>query len=82
LTVANTPIKTSGFQSISTLQHSDPETQRALDEIKAKVNPIMRSLPNGIGNNPTVTGNKGSNAALTNLIAQLAAMGLITDGTT
>jgi hypothetical protein len=31
---------------------------------------------------PTVTGSKGSNAALASLIAQLVALGLITDTTT
>lgn len=31
---------------------------------------------------PTVTGNRGGNAALQSLIAQLAALGIITDGTT
>ena len=31
---------------------------------------------------PTITGAKGGNAALASLITQLAALGLITDGTT
>jgi hypothetical protein len=31
---------------------------------------------------PTITGSKGANAALTSLITQLAALGLIVDGTT
>lgn len=38
--------------------------------------------PHPFASSPVVTGSKGSNAALTSLIAALAAQGLITDQTT
>jgi hypothetical protein len=40
------------------------------------------SLVYGNGNAPAVTGSKGANAALTSLLTQLAAAGIITDLTT
>lgn len=41
-----------------------------------------KNLPYGSGNAPIVTGSKGANAALTSLLGQLAALGIITDSTT
>jgi hypothetical protein len=40
------------------------------------------ALVYGNGNAPVVTGSKGANAALTSLLATLAAAGIITDSTT
>ena len=40
------------------------------------------ALPYGAGNAPAVTGSRASGAALTSLLAVLAAAGIITDSTT
>ncbi len=42
----------------------------------------MRYLPNGIAVEPQVTGSRGGNAALANLLSVLAGLGLIDDNTT
>ena len=86
-----------GFKTLAPPRHQDPTTQRALDHISATVNPVLRLLPQQIGQldqsasllasvspqNPatTVSGSKGGNAALASVIAVLVKHGFIVDDT-
>jgi len=69
-------------RTLARFPSSDPTVTRIQDQILDVLNPVLRTLPDGIGDKPTVTGATGGNAALESLIAALADMGLIVDETT
>lgn len=69
------------LQQITRVQSEDPVVNRIQDQLLAIVNPVLRALPQGIDNKPIITGSTGGNAALQNLLAALASMGLITNHT-
>ena len=81
-----------GFKTLSFVRHpTDEHTNRVIDELSAKLNPILRQLPNNIpanippaiGSQPLVSGAQAGNTALVlSLLAAMKAAGLITDGTT
>lgn len=52
--------------------------------VPVRLGPLTNSVTGGIpvASRPTVTGSRGGNAALASLVTQLAALGLIIDGTT
>lgn len=82
-----------GYKTLSPQRTGDAQTDRALDHIKATINPVLQQLPQGISSlstatgvlsssgAPTVTGSKAGNAALASLISALVSLGYIKDGT-
>lgn len=67
---------------LSRIQSDDEAFNRFQDQILGALNPILKTLPDGIGTRPRVTGSTGGNVALESLLVALAGMGLITDETT
>lgn len=67
---------------ITRIQTDSPDVNRLQEELRGKLNPILRTLPEGIGTRPTVSGSRSSGAALTSLLEALDSMGLIKDETT
>lgn len=63
------------------IQTGNPDVDRVQRETAARLNPILRSLPD-FSTVPEVTGAKGGNTALASLLSALAGMGMIKDSTT
>lgn len=59
----------------------DLTLNRVQDELMGKLNPILRTLPSGIGTQPTVAGTTGAYTGLAALLSALAGMGIIKDAT-
>lgn len=70
------------LRQITKIQAEDPVLNRVQDQLMAALNPVLRALPPGLDNKPTITGSAGGNAALTSLLSALEAMGLIVDNST
>lgn len=69
-------------RSLTKLQTTDANLNRVQDELLRTLNPVLRAIPPGIGDVPSVTGSRGGNAALASLLTALDAVGLIKDETT
>lgn len=67
---------------LTKIQSQDPSVNRIQDQWMAVLNPILKTLPAGIGDRPTITGSTGGNAALESLLNALESMGVIKDETT